>query len=138
MIKLICVDCGNFTFFETDVEGLKGVEPNEEGIIIKDSFVENWNYTDETIRGNLTDIIDYVLKQPDDTIRFDHESNKYYNIYITCARCGSRIVTIPSSEWNPTQELLPLDDELLENRKDYLQLRKERSYENNLPVLWKP
>ena len=138
MIKLICIDCGNFTFFETDVQGLKGVEPTEEGIIINDSFVENWNYSDETIRGNLTDIIDYVLKQPDDTLRFDYEANKYYNIYITCARCGSSLVTIPSSEWNPTQELLPLDDELLENRKDFQQLRKERSYENNLPVLWKP
>ncbi len=138
MIKLLCLDCGNFTFFETDVEGLKGVEPTEEGIIINDAFVENSNYTDETIRGNLTDIVDYVLKQSDQILQFDQETNRYHNQYITCARCGSELVTPPYSEWKPTANFKPIDDELLENRKDYQQLRKERKDDNNLPILWEP
>ncbi len=138
MIKLLCIDCGNYTYFETDVQGIRSVEPTAEGMIIKDSMIENSNYTDETIRGNLTDIIDYVLKQSDQILQFDHETGKYQNQYITCARCGSNLVTPPYSEWKPTPEFIGLDDELLENSKEYLQLRKERKDENNLPVLWKP
>jgi len=53
MIKLICVNCGNYTYFETDVQGIRSVEPTAEGMIIKDSIIENSNYTDETIRGRL-------------------------------------------------------------------------------------
>jgi len=138
MIKLLCIDCGNYTYFETNVQGIRSVEPTAEGMIIKDSMIENSNYTDETIRGSLTDIIDYVLKQSEQILQFESETNKYHNQYICCARCGSELVTPPYSEWKPTQELLPLDDELLENRKEYLHLRKEKRDDNNLPILWEP
>ena len=138
MIKLICVNCGNYTYFETDVQGIRSVAPTAEGMIIKDSFIEGSNYTDETIRGSMIDIIDYVLKQSEQILQFDPETNKYHNQYIACARCGSKVVTPPYSEWKPTPDFLPLDDELLENSKEFLQLRKERRDDNNLPILWEP
>jgi len=136
MMKLICIECGNYTYFETDVQGISSVESTAEGIVIKDPFIEGSNYTDETIRGSLIDIIDYVLKQCEQIMRFDAETNRYHNQYITCARCGSKVVTPPYSEWEPTPEFKPLDEELLANHQEFLQLRKERNYENNLPVLW--
>jgi len=138
MIKLLCIDCGNYTYFEAEVEGIKAVEPNKEGIIISDAIIDNWNYTDETIRGNLNDIIDYSIKEHNEVLQFDYETGKYQNIYIICSRCGSRLVTIPYVEWQPRFDPIPLQDELLENRKDFLQLRKERKDDNNLPVLWQP
>jgi len=138
MIKLICIEFGNYTFFEAEVEGIKAVEPNEEGVIISDAYFDNWNYTDETIRGNLNDIIDYSIKEHNEVLRFDIDSGRHLNIYITCSRCGSRLVTIPSVEWQPQFDPIPLENELLENRQDFLQLRKERKDDNQLPVLWQP
>jgi len=134
----MCIDCGNYTYFETDVQGIRSVEPTAEGMIIKDSMIESSNYTDETIRGSLIDIIDYVLKQSEQIFQFDPDTGKYHNQYITCSRCGSKVVTPPYSEWNPTPDFMPLGDEILENRKDYQQLRKEKRDDNNLPILWKP
>ena len=138
MIKLICLDCGNFTFFEAEVESVKAVEPTINGIVVSDAYYESWNYTDETIRGNLSDMVDYVFKEHNQVLQFDSKNNKYQNIHISCSPCGSRLVTIPAVEWQPRFDPMSLQDELLENRKDYLQLRKEKRDESNLPMLWQP
>ena len=138
MIKLLCIDCGNYTYFEAEVEAIKAVEPNNDGAVIFDAYFDNWNYSDETIRGNLYDIIDYVIKEHNQVLQFDMDSGRYLNIYITCSQCGSRLVTIPFIPWQPRFDPIPLENELLENHKDYQQLRKEKRDENNLPVLWKP
>jgi hypothetical protein len=135
-MKLICINCGNDTYFEADVEGLKAIQPSDEGIIIDDADYDNWNYSDETLRANLMDIVDYVLKDSDNIIHYDSDTGCYYNSYIICARCRSRRVTIPYSEWRPPLPIQSVTNEIMTNRYEYLALRKERIHENYLPVLW--
>ena len=130
-MKLICISCGNFSYFEVEVETLEAIEPNAEGLIVDDATMDDWNYSDTTLRGNLDDIINYVLKDLNETIT--DAGNKY----LTCAKCGSRNVVVPYVKWNPPLEIVSIDAELIENRTEYLNLRKER-YENNLPMLWQP
>ena len=130
-MNLICVSCGNFSYFEVEVEAIKAIESDSEGLIIDDANKDDWNYSDTTLRGNLDDIVSYVLRDPNETIT---ESG---NKYITCAKCGSRNVVVPCVKWNPPLDFVIIDAELIENRTEYLNLRKE-SYENNLPMLWQP
>ena len=130
-MNLICVACGNCTYFEVEVEAIKAIESDAEGLIIDDANMDDWNYSDTTLRGNLDDIVNYVLKNPNETI------TEAGNKYITCAKCGSRNVVVPYVKWNPPLDFVSIDQELLENRTEYNNLRKER-YENNLPMLWQP
>ena len=130
-MNLICVACGNCTYFEVEVEAIKAIETDAVGLIIDDAIVDDWNYSDTTLRGNLDDIVSYVLRDPDETVT--DAGNKY----IACAKCGSRNVVVPYVKWNPPLDFVSIDAELIENRTEYLNLRKER-YENNLPVLWQP
>ena len=76
--------------------------------------------------------MNYVLKEPNETVT-DAGNN-----YVTCARCGSRNVVVPYVIWNPPLDNISINDELLENRNEFLNLRKERHYENRLPLLWQP
>ena len=129
-MNLICVSCGNCTYFEVEVEAIKTIESDAEGLIIDDANMDAWNYSDTTLRGNLDDIVSYVLRDPNETVT---ESG---NKYITCAKCGSRNVVVPCVKWNPPLDNISIDDELLENRNEFLNLRKERHRENFMPVLW--
>jgi len=138
-MKLICLDCGGYVYFEVDVEGLRAVTVTPEGLVVEDAiFDEDWNYSDSSLRDNLIDVVDYCLKQSDQALQIDPESGQFYNSYLTCSRCGSRKVTPPYSKWNPPRDYQSLSQEILENRSEYLNLRKERSRANNLPVLFKP
>ena len=121
-MKLICVSCGGYTYFEVEVEALKVIEVNDEGIVLED---EDW-----ILRGNLDDIVNYVLKDPNETV------TDQGNRYIACARCGSRNVVVPCVSWNPPLDDVSIDNEILKNRSEYLYLRKERHRENIMPVLW--
>lgn len=121
-MNLICVSCGGFTYFEVEVEALKAIEVNDDGLLIDD---DDW-----ILRANLDDILKYVLRDPNETIT--DEGNKF----ITCARCGSRSVVVPIVKWNPPLDNISINDELLENRNEFLNLRKERYRENIMPVLW--
>jgi len=39
-MKLICVHCGNYTYFEVDIETVKEISTNAEGVIIENAFFE--------------------------------------------------------------------------------------------------
>ena len=136
-MELICVSCGNYTYFDVEAEGIKVILLDDANIVVEDLIIEGWNHSDEALRNNLEDITSYVLKQINEVITFDSAHDHYYNTYVTCARCGSNQVTVPYSEWHPSMQPISLDDELINNRTEYNNLRKER-YENNLPVLWQP
>ena len=123
-MKLICISCGGFKYFEVEVEALKIIEIDTDGIIVED---DDW-----ILRANLDDIVNYVLREPNETVTDDG------NNYVTCARCGSRNVVVPCVRWNPPLDYVSINDELLENRNEFLNLRKERQYENRLPMLWQP
>jgi len=134
-MKLLCLVCGNYIYFETDITTVKEIATNDGHIVIDNALFPDFDYTEDTIRENLKDIVDYVLKQDDSSLAFDPETETYYNKHITCARCGSVKVTRP---FIPKPRIIPLDQELEENRKEFNALRKERNDENILPQLWQP
>ena len=134
-MKLLCLKCGNYTYFETDITTVKEISANGGLISIDNALFPDFDYTEDTIRDNLKDIVDYVLRQDDSSLAFDPETETYYNKFITCARCGSAKVTKP---FKPKHRIVPLHQELEENRKEFEALRKERTDENNLPRLWEP
>lgn len=129
-MKLICVTCGGFSYFEDEVETVKAVTITDQGLIVEDAVYDDWNNTDDVLRGNLNDIVNYVLKQPNETFK-----RATGNDYITCARCSSRMVVVPAMPWNPPLKILSLDEEIINNKDEYLQLRKERHCEDHLPLL---
>ena len=135
-MKLICVHCGNYAYFEVDIETVKEISTNAEGIIIENAFFADLDYTEETLRDNLNDIVEYVLKQNGSEMLYDPESETYYNRHIRCARCGSKKVTPPIRK---THCQLPLEEEIQKYREEFNLLRKERcDNENHLPELWQP
>ena len=134
-MKLLCLVCGNYIYFETDITTVKEITTTGGLISVDNALFPDFDYTEDTIRDNLEDIVDYVLKQDDSSLVFDPETETYYNKHITCARCGSVKVTRP---FIPKPRIIPLDQELEENRKEFNALRKERNDENILPQLWQP
>ena len=134
-MKLLCLVCGNYIYFETDITTVKEIATNDGHIVIDNALFPDFDYTEDTIRDNLEDIVDYVLKQDDSSLVFDPETESYYNRHISCARCGSNKVTRP---FIPKPRIIPLDRELEENREEFNALRKERNDENHLPQLWQP
>jgi len=134
-MKLLCLICGNYMYFETDITTVKEITTTGGLISVDNALFPDFDYTEDTIRDNLEDIVDYVLKQDDSSLVFDPETETYYNKHITCARCGSVKVTRP---FIPKPRIIPLDQELEENRKEFNALRKERNDENILPQLWQP
>jgi len=133
-MKLLCLYCGNYTYFETDITTVKEITTNDGHIIIDNALFPDFDYTEDTLRDNLRDIVDYVLKQDDSSLVFDPETETYYNRHIICARCGSQKVTNPIPKPLPCN--LSLEEELNKNREEFNYLRKERKHnENNLPVL---
>ncbi|MFC1555406.1 hypothetical protein ACFL7D_12295, partial [candidate division KSB1 bacterium] len=97
---------------------------------------DDWDYTEDSLRRNLVDMIGYVFHNDSDVLSFDPGTKSYYNRHMFCSRCGGACVTPRLSEWSPLMNR-SLDEEILANRKDYQKLRKERKSENLLPVLWK-
>jgi len=137
-MKLICLDCSGYVYFEADVEGLRAITVTPEGLVVEDAiYEEDWNYSDSTLRENLIDVVDFVIKQSDQALHMDPESGQVVNNYLTCSRCGSRKVTPPYSKWHPPMDYQSLEQELLENQSEYKTLRKERISANTLPILFK-
>jgi len=135
-MKLLCLVCGNYTYFETDITTVKEITAAGSLISIDNAMFPDFDYTEDTVRDNLKDIVDYVLKQDDSSLVFDPETESYYNRHISCARCGSPKVSKP---FRPKKRIVSLDQELEENYKEFEALRKERTdHENHLPQLWQP
>jgi len=135
-MKLLCMACGNSLYFETEISTVKEISSAAGQVLIANARCPDFDYTESSLRDNLKDIVDYVLKQDDSARAFDRETGRYYNKFIRCARCGSPQVTRPC---RPPPRRISLDQELEENRKEFKALRKERrDNENTLPQLWQP
>ncbi len=134
-MQLICWDCQNYTYFEVDVETMKELKVNSACTVIEDAMFQDWNYSESMLRDNLNDIVAYVLKQDAGAIKIDHATGDYLNTYVSCGRCGSKKVTKPYSSWQ--HQHLSLEEELLKNKEEYSDLRKEHNIGHHLPVLWK-
>ena len=133
-MKLLCLQCGNYTYFEIDVETVKEITAGPDGLIIDHAVIADFDYTEETLRDNLNDMIGYALKQDGPDMLFDRATETYYNRYVKCAICGSGKVANPIPKPVPCN--LSLEQELDKNREEFNYLRKERKHhENKLPVL---
>ena len=134
---MICVSCGNETYFETDVETMQEVKTDPQGIIIEEAFFAEYNQGEDMIRTGVHENFHATLKLHADSLSLDYYSQRYFNPYLSCAVCHSREVIFQSSTWTPKRKLLPLNEEILSHSFEYHSLRKEQNNANKLPVLWK-
>ncbi|TVL98082.1 MAG: hypothetical protein CV087_21780 [Candidatus Brocadia sp. WS118] len=125
MIKLICIDCGNYTYFEADAETVREVRVTPEGLLVGDVCWSDCNESEEQLLGTLSDTIHYAL-DPEEP---------YHSVQ--CARCGSNRVTIPFCEWSPDKEYQSVEEQIFNHREELKQLRKERRSHDNKLLLWK-
>lgn len=136
-MRLLCLHCGNTIYFEVDVETVLEAIVDCDNLVIENARYPDLDYTEETLRDNLNDLLEYVLKQGEPNMLFDPETETYYSRYFHCAKCGSPKVAPPIRKVPSPPP--PLDEELKQNQAEYNNLRKERSiYADNLPVLWQP
>jgi len=125
MIKLICIDCGNYTYFECDAETVREAKATPEGLLVGDACWSDCNESEEQLLGTLSDNIDYALDP----------TEPYHTV--ECARCGSDRVTIPYCKWSPDKEYQSVDEQMLQHREELKQLRKERRSHDHKLLLWK-
>ena len=132
-MKLICIDCGNYTYFESDVEMQMAVLSQDGSLSIENAEYDSYDYTSDSLRCSLNDLIEYVLRADSESLSFNREIMRYENRYITCIWCGSSTVTPPSCEYSPPREYVSIDEELNNNRDEYFRLKKEGKYASLLP-----
>lgn len=136
-MKLICIACGNYTYWECDIQMFRLIKPTNDGLLLEDAVLDDFNWSDSTIRDELQDNVDYVLRASDEVLKYNADTGYYENTLITCARCGSKRVTPPYSKWRPKRNLKSVQEEILDNKEEFKQLRKDKTHANTLPVLWK-
>ena len=124
-MKLICIDCGNYTYFAADVEMQMAVLSHNGSVSIENAEFGNYDYTSDSVRSSLDDLIKIVLRADSDCLSFNRITMKYENRYITCVWCGSSTVTPPSCEYVQPREYQSIDEEINDNRNEYLRLKKE-------------
>ena len=124
-MKLICIDCGNYTYFAADVEMQMAALSHEGCVSIENAEYENYDYTSDSVRRSLDDLIEYVLRTGEDVLNFNPKIDRYENRYITCVWCGSSVVTSPTCEYIPPRVYQSIDEEINKNRNEYLRLKKE-------------
>lgn len=132
-MKLICIDCGNYTYFEADVEMQMAVLSQDGSLSIENAEYDSYDYTSDSLRCSLDDLIEYVLRADSESLSFNREIMRYENRYITCVWCGSSNVTPPSCEYIPPRKYVSIDEELNNHRDEYLRLKKEGKYAHLLP-----
>ena len=124
-MKLICIDCGNYTYFAADIEMQMAALSQDGSVLIENAEYESYDYTSDSVRGSLDDLIGYVLRTGEDLMIYNRKINRYENRYITCVWCGSSNVTPPSCEYIQPREYQSIDEEINSNRNEYLRLKKE-------------
>ena len=124
-MKLICIDCGNYTYFAADIEMQMAALSQDGSVLIENAEYESYDYTSDSVRRSLDDLIGYVLRTGEDLLIYNRKINRYENRYITCVWCGSSSVTQPSCEYIQPREYQSIDEEINSNRNEYLQLKKE-------------
>ena len=135
-MRLICLRCGNYRFFEIETEILRAITVRPDGLVIGDARWQDCDLTFEGLHADLENFLNYLVNQNGCELRFDPDTETYYNPNVRCGRCGAEKVTTPLK---PKAQHATLEDELNANREEYQILRKERRiHENHLPVLWQP
>ena len=124
-MKLICIDCGNYAYFAADVEMQMAVLSHNGSVSIENAEFGNYDYTSDSVRSSLDDLIKIVLRADSDFLSFNRITMKYENRYIVCVCFGSSVVTPPSCEYVQPREYVSIDDEINSNRDEYLRLKKE-------------
>ena len=124
-MKLICIDCGNYTYFAADIEMQMAALSQDGSVLIENAEYESYDYTSDSVRRSLDDLIGYVLRTGEDLLIYNRKINRYENRYITCVWCGSSNVTPPSCEYIQPREYQSIDEEINSNRNEYLRLKKE-------------
>jgi hypothetical protein len=132
-MRLICACCGNYTFFECEVESIQIITPLSNGLIIKDQDNEGVFDSGGWIRLGLIEQVEFCERQDREALQWDPKEGCYVNSHITCAHCGSHRVSIPYRSWSPPRSEMSLTEEVLHNHKEYSWLRKERKYADTLP-----
>ena len=56
-MKLICIDCGNYTYFEADVEMQMAVLSQDGSVLIENAEYDSYDYTSDSLRCSLDDLI---------------------------------------------------------------------------------
>ena len=124
-MKLICIECGNYTYFAADIEMQMAALSRDGSVSIENAEYDSYDYTSDSVRKSLDDLIEYVLRTGEDLLSYNRKINRYENKYIICVWCGSSNVTPPSCEYIQPREYLSIDEEINNNRNEYLQLKKE-------------
>jgi len=124
-MKLICIDCGNYTYFAADIEMQMATLSQDGSVSIENAEYDSYDYTSDSVRRSLDDLIEYVLRIGSECLTFNRTINRYENRYITCVWCSSSVVTPPSGEYVQPREYQSIDEEINSNRNEYLQLKKE-------------
>ena len=134
-MRLICA-CGNYTFFECEVEMVQIVTSSPQGLIVQDRDSEGVFDSGGWIRLELQEIVSLTEKDDQSVLRWNASKGEYENGLITCGRCGGRRVSVPYRSWSPPRKDLILEEELHENRQAYSWLRKERErYGHSMPIV---
>ncbi len=132
-MQLLCLYCGNYTYFECTVQTVKAVTPDGEGVLIENAKYADMDYSEESLRDNLRSLVELMLSEPDSEWEYDPETETYYSPHMQCARCGRCKVTVPGKVKSSP---MSLDDEIKAHRDELNWLKKERSnYANDLPRL---
>ena len=124
-MKLICIDCGNYTYFAADIEMQMAVLSSDGSVSIENAEYDDYDYTSDSVRRSLDDLIEIVLRADSDFLSFNRITMKYENRYITCVWCGSSVVTPPTCEYIQPREYVSIDEEINDNRNEYRRLKKE-------------
>ena len=124
-MKLICIDCGNYTYFAADIEMQMAAISQDGSVLIENAEYDSYDYTSDSVRRSLDDLIGYVLKIDEEVLSFNGKINRYENRYITCVWCGSSTVTPPTCEYIQPSEYQSIDEEINSNKNEYLRLKKE-------------
>ena len=125
-MKLICIGCGNYTYFVADIEMQMAAISQDGTVSIENAEYDSYDYTSDSVRRSLDDLIEYVIRIDSECLTFNRTINRYENRYITCVWCGSSVVTPPTCEYSQPREYVSIDEEINKNRSEYLRLKKER------------
>ncbi|MFC1583878.1 hypothetical protein ACFL4U_04250 [Candidatus Neomarinimicrobiota bacterium] len=135
-MRLICARCGNFTHFEADVETVRIVIQSPQGLLVRDQDDEGVFDAGGWIRLGLNELVSFTEGDDQSVLRRSTANGQYENDTITCARCGSRRVSVPYRRWSPPRKEQFLEEEIISNRQEYAWLRKEHEiHEHSLPVV---
>ena len=87
-MKLICIDCGNYTYFAADIEMQMAVLSQDGSVSIENAEYDSYDYTSDSVRRSLDDLIEYVLRIDNECLTYNRNINRYKNRYITCICYG--------------------------------------------------